>query len=289
MASTVSAKIIRQLCTAQEAALVRASRERSVKDVSLAALREQRDRARDLRDKFRGLAERQRREARGKQSPRGATAASRNDRTVLKQEIFAEALANFEARIAAVAARGGGAGDSRRAAPASRGRETAKRRKRQAVRKGLRAESAYDEVDVRRKTGRGVVKPSGAATPIRTAGSRGTKSAPAGTKSAGRTARPKAGAAKSTKSSARASQPSGLVTTKAAVRSLPAWSEGTRHPGTAFDPVTERRNTSFAQSSGTAKLRLAKSIERTGAVKHLAHVAARNRRNQAKRDAANAR
>jgi hypothetical protein len=140
MASTVPARLVRQLCTAQEAALVSASRERGAKDDTSAKLLKKLDRARALRDKFRDLAERQRREARGKQPPRGSTAAKGNDRTVLKQRIFEETVENLERRLSAAERAGGAAGQRRSPARGTLDRAQAARSSRQALRKGLRAE-----------------------------------------------------------------------------------------------------------------------------------------------------
>lgn len=59
-------------------------------------VRSLRDLARRLRDKFRGLAERQQREARGKAAPRARQRSLNNENTRVKQRLFAEAVERFE-------------------------------------------------------------------------------------------------------------------------------------------------------------------------------------------------
>src|SRR5690606_12328236 len=69
-------------------------------------------RARVARDKYRSLAERQTREARGRVAPRGTRAAAGNKNTVVKQKLFEETLARYEkaaARLEGAASRKPGA------------------------------------------------------------------------------------------------------------------------------------------------------------------------------------
>lgn len=90
----------RQYCTTAETELVLWSTLKRVGELTPARLRQKIDRARKLRDKYRDLAAQQRRESRGKDSPRGKRASQSNEATVLKQQIFAEALERFEKALA---------------------------------------------------------------------------------------------------------------------------------------------------------------------------------------------
>ncbi len=87
-----------QLCTESEFALVGSARADKLRGASLERLELQIARARRLRDRFRGLAERQKREALGRVPPRGKRPARGNARTVEKEELFREVLRRFESR-----------------------------------------------------------------------------------------------------------------------------------------------------------------------------------------------
>jgi hypothetical protein len=91
-------KRARQLCTEREFTLVEATRSEPLASLTPQRLQAKIARSRVLRGNFRDLAERQRREARGKIAPRGRRAARGNARTVEKAELFAEVLRRFEAR-----------------------------------------------------------------------------------------------------------------------------------------------------------------------------------------------
>jgi DNA-binding FadR family transcriptional regulator len=64
-------------------------------------------RSRKLADKYRELARRQRREARGKQPPQGKKPAKGGERTALKQQLFEETLARYQDRLSALEAKAG--------------------------------------------------------------------------------------------------------------------------------------------------------------------------------------
>ena len=91
-------KRARQLCTEREFNLVEATRSEPLASLTPQRLQAKIARSRVLRGKFRDLADRQRREERGKIAPRGRRAARGNARTVEKAELFAEVLRRFEAR-----------------------------------------------------------------------------------------------------------------------------------------------------------------------------------------------
>lgn len=96
----ITIKDAKAVCTATELELVKQSRDPATRSLTAAALRRKRDRARKLRDKFRDLSKRQKREARGKARPQGRTAAAGADRTDLKADLFDEVLGRFEALLA---------------------------------------------------------------------------------------------------------------------------------------------------------------------------------------------
>ena len=91
---------VRQLCTSTEVNLVSQSRLPALRGLSAAKLDQLIQRARRLRDTYRDKARQQRREERGKSAPKGARPAQGNERTVKKEEIFAEALERFQQRRA---------------------------------------------------------------------------------------------------------------------------------------------------------------------------------------------
>jgi hypothetical protein len=88
------------LCTSSELDLVHWSKSPRASELTPARLKQKIDRARKLRDKQRDLADRQRREARGKQGPRGKRPSKGNDTTREKQQLFQETLERFEAAMA---------------------------------------------------------------------------------------------------------------------------------------------------------------------------------------------
>lgn len=102
----VTVQRAKSLCNSSEMALVMASTSKRVEGLSEAQLRQKIARARKLRDKFRGLADRQKREVRGKGTSRGAPKAQDNRNTRTKQQLFAETLERFEAALAAKSDRG---------------------------------------------------------------------------------------------------------------------------------------------------------------------------------------
>ncbi len=122
---TIRTSQARQLCNQAELDLYLASLARAVRQHTLARLKSKIARARKLRDKYRDLAAVQRREARGKQTPRGSRASQGNLRTARKAELFDEVLGRFEGRLAELeaaakeAAASDGA-DSKRASPAKK-------------------------------------------------------------------------------------------------------------------------------------------------------------------------
>jgi hypothetical protein len=92
---------VKSLCTPNEVALVEASRKPRLEELSAGQLRQQAVRARKLADKWRDLSRSQSR-ARSQQ----VGVSKEESRSTRKEEIFTEALASFEARLAKVAPEG---------------------------------------------------------------------------------------------------------------------------------------------------------------------------------------
>lgn len=100
-------KHVRQLMplfTTREWSVIQASFDKRQADVSAELVRQRIVLARKLRDKYRDESQRQRRESRGKATPRGTTAAQSNDNTVTKKKVFAAVLKAFEEQLAALPA-----------------------------------------------------------------------------------------------------------------------------------------------------------------------------------------
>jgi hypothetical protein len=97
---TLDIEKARRLCTQQELALVLSARAGELRTLTPGRLRTKLTQARGLRNKFRDLADRQAREARGKAPPRGIRPSRGNARTVEKANLFGEVLRRLEARAA---------------------------------------------------------------------------------------------------------------------------------------------------------------------------------------------
>jgi hypothetical protein len=97
---TLDFKKARELCTEPEFALVVATRATSLRSLTPRLVRLKVARARGLRDKFRDVAFRQAREAKGKVAPRRRRPARGNAGTVEKAQLFEEVLRRFERRAA---------------------------------------------------------------------------------------------------------------------------------------------------------------------------------------------
>lgn len=87
------------ICTAAEYDLIRDAAPPRITQHTPSQLRGLVARARRLRDKYRDLANRQRREARGKAAPRGANPSGRNENTIKKLKLFEQALTRFQAKL----------------------------------------------------------------------------------------------------------------------------------------------------------------------------------------------
>ena len=99
---SVTSTTAKQLCTKAELDLFTESLARNVKLFDDKALRSRVTRSRRLRDKYRQLADRQDREARGKQTPRRRRPSRGSVATRKKEQLLGETLTRFEKRLAKV-------------------------------------------------------------------------------------------------------------------------------------------------------------------------------------------
>jgi hypothetical protein len=95
----ISKNRARQLTTKREWELLEKSWGSDLKAITPGRLRQKVQRARTLRDKYRDLAKQQAGEARGKRGARSTRPAQSNQNTVLKAQIFDEALGRFQERL----------------------------------------------------------------------------------------------------------------------------------------------------------------------------------------------
>ena len=104
MSELTTAREIR-LLTEDERDFVAKSHQPALADLDRAAARDLLAHSRRLRDRYRDLAERQRREARGKAKPQGARPATDNTNTKIKQRVFAHAVKRLNKHIARLEAK----------------------------------------------------------------------------------------------------------------------------------------------------------------------------------------
>jgi len=90
---------VRALCTKSEKELFDSSSAKKIKELTPARLKNKVERSRKLRDKYRDLAEKQRREMRGKQPSHNPGSAKSNDATRTKQQLFQELMERFQAAL----------------------------------------------------------------------------------------------------------------------------------------------------------------------------------------------
>lgn len=127
---TVAASKVRTVCTETEAALVRASRKPELEQLSHAKVRQLAERAKKLSDKWQDVDRGQSR-TRSRQTGTGV----RDTNSALKAEIFRDALAAFQGRLAKLEA--AGSKPAKSAAPAKSKRSAEHRATRAAVRQDL--------------------------------------------------------------------------------------------------------------------------------------------------------
>lgn len=189
-----------------ESRLVASSRGAALTSASAAELRKRIARARELRDKWRDVYMRQRREA---QKARAARASAGNRRSREKSELFAQVLARFEARLEKVEASGAPEGTRTAAGPSRRKRTRQHRRERSRVKQSL-AETVAERESAEVRSARASLPPMQTRTPPKKVKKLRTKAA-----AARRPSRPAAGKARDQSRSAAArhrSRMSGLTT-----------------------------------------------------------------------------
>lgn len=96
---TINSTTAKQLCTKAELGLFTESLARNITAFDTKALRSRIARSRKLRDKYHQLANRQDREARGKQKPRRRNPSQSSTATRKKEQIFGESLDRFEQQL----------------------------------------------------------------------------------------------------------------------------------------------------------------------------------------------
>lgn len=96
----ISSPVARQICTKSELELFSESLSCNIGKLDTKALKSRVGRARKLRDKYHQRANRQNREARGKQTPRRSRPAQGSAQTRKKEQLFAETLDRFDKQLA---------------------------------------------------------------------------------------------------------------------------------------------------------------------------------------------
>lgn len=89
----------KKLLTAAELELFDAGRAPALRTLTKPELRKERERSRKLRDKYHDLFRRQRLAIRAESGSKSGSTGNANERTRQKEELFAELLEQFEARI----------------------------------------------------------------------------------------------------------------------------------------------------------------------------------------------
>lgn len=247
----------KELCTAAELKLVEASRRDELASLSAKQLKGYIDRARKLRDKWRDVATKQRRDT---QSAQNARVTSRNERSAKKAELFGEVLARFEARLpkaeaaeakaAKSAARGQADGK-----PGKKGRALEHRARRADTRSDLEAQRA--ELDAKSTRQAKAKKNRPPATPAPAESNSPTETAPADDAAA--------------KKQARNRKPPATTAGKKALQRLPE-----------SDALSKRQQQAVKTAAKAARVKASGLTSRVRG-----HVSAATKRNQTRRDARN--
>ena len=90
--------VARKLCTNTELELFTSSLQKNIRPLDEKTLKSRITRSRKLRDKYHHVANRQNREARGKQPPRRRNSSQGSVATRKKEQLFSESLERFEKR-----------------------------------------------------------------------------------------------------------------------------------------------------------------------------------------------
>jgi hypothetical protein len=259
----VSMSEARSLCTKPELALVRESTAASLRNLRPERLRSNIDQARRLRDKYRDLASQQRREQRGKGTVRGTRPSQGNQRTLRKQQLFAEALEAFESQLKSVGHKTAGKSPkaaSMSARQTSRIKKAGRKSERRLSRQGVRAaETVAREAPARPPAPAVAQMPAEA--PV-------VPPAPAATEDKATSAPPEAASETRPKAKSGSSKKRVSPTPLSSVETMAARSTGLKR-----------------HSKSTKGMRVLKRKQRANAPKIRGHVSGRGRRVQARRDA----
>lgn len=310
----VSMQTARTLCTKAELDLVLASSSSAISKLSAAQLRAKRERTRKLRDKFRDLGDKQRREIRGKNTNRTAKPAQDNRATRTKQQLFSETLERFEQALASVEATAPAAGST--AQGASGGTRAASPSGKKVRRKNTRASVKAAAIQASKKTAkktsktRKKAKVSEATPTAAPARAMKTKMAKAATPAAAEVAtQPAKKAAKKSKASSTGTTPKSAKSLKAmagskaskasivggkSVKRPAAGGQGTGKLSEARKKRAKKKiaattaegiNISRQEHAADAVPKSKKlKLEKGGEKRFQGHISSRGRRNQAKRD-----
>jgi hypothetical protein len=259
---------VKSLCTPNEVALVEASRKPRLEELSAGQLRQQAVRARKLADKWRDLSRSQSR-ARSRQ----VGVSKEESRSTRKEEIFTEALASFEARLAKVAPEGAA--------------KTTPGKPKQVRAQGHRASRAETRKLLRKEK---IAQNRQGAAPAAASGAKAAKVAPAASapassaKKLAAAAKPPAGPAAAKRSAApkrkvgrkHATAPAALIPSLVSKQSQQLSPRGvvSTSPAKQRAAVTASKQARIAKSGLTTRMR--------------GHVSARGRRVQKRRDVRNA-
>lgn len=164
----------KQLCTKAELDVYTASLSRSIKKLSEKELKGGVTRSRRARDKYRSLAERQKRESRGKQGAKGKCVAKGSERTFRKADLFGQVLSRYETQIASVT----GTGKQSPAASKTTAKSAAKKNKSAAKKKVTTKKKAAKKKSTAKKASKKKTAPKKAASKKKASGKTTEKKPP---------------------------------------------------------------------------------------------------------------
>ncbi len=264
----VSMSEARKLCTSAELDLVLMSGTKRIGDLDAKQLQAKIRRARTLRDKWRDQSSRQVRETKTEQPEKLETA---NARSATKAQLFAETVERFEKRLAKVAPDAKWTSSTRRSTPATPkpARVASHRATRGAIRETLNAKT--DALNAEKS------QPVAKTTPVKKTAKKSTTSAAGAAKSAKSAKKKAAKTAKSTKAKVppRKKRPIVTDTTSPLIQEASG-------PGPASLPVSPRAR--FQKDPKAQTAAKAARFTRGGATRVQGHIAAQNKRQQARRN-----
>lgn len=251
----ISIRQAKALCSSSEYELVLWSTNTRVRELDASRLRAKRDRSRRLRDKFRDLANQQRREMRGKGTARRTTPASDNRNTLNKAQLFQETIDRFEAAMDALTkakAKTAKKPAAKKAGKKASRKPAAKKAARVAGTKKPPATSMKVTKKITKKITKQTAKKTSKKTPV------------VPKKPVGRS-------------------PASVLSSSGAAGKKPA-----RKASASPTPALASRQASRrTQSAAATRKTKSKKFDRTGTPKIHGHISSRDRRSQSRRDARN--